>query len=124
MLLHQAVGHQSICIFVNNGLLRQGEPEEVQNIFRHTFEINLDYVDGTDAFLSRLKGVVDPEEKRKIIGNLFIEIFEGEAKKIPGAEYLAQGTLYPDVIESVSFKGPSATIKTHHNVGPRTFWGL
>ena len=117
MLLHKAVGHQSTCIFVNNGLLRQGEAEEVQNIFRHTFEINLDYVDATDAFLSRLKGVVDPEEKRKIIGNLFIEIFEEEANKIPGAEYLAQGTLYPDVIESVSFKGPSATIKTHHNVG-------
>jgi len=117
VLLHQAVGHQSTCIFVNNGLLRQGEPEEVQDIFRHTFEINLDYVDATDAFLSRLKGVVDPEEKRKIIGNLFIEIFEGEANKIPGAVYLAQGTLYPDVIESVSFKGPSATIKTHHNVG-------
>jgi GMP synthase (glutamine-hydrolysing) len=117
MLLHQAVGHQSTCIFVNNGLLRQGEAEEVQDIFRHTFEINLDYVDATDAFLSRLKGVVDPEEKRKIIGNLFIEIFEEEANKIPGAEYLAQGTLYPDVIESVSFKGPSATIKTHHNVG-------
>ncbi|UCG20313.1 MAG: glutamine-hydrolyzing GMP synthase, partial [Deltaproteobacteria bacterium] len=117
MLLHKAVGHQSTCIFVNNGLLRQDEAEEVQNIFRHTFEINLDYVDATDAFLSRLKGVVDPEEKRKIIGNLFIEIFEQEANKIPGAEYLAQGTLYPDVIESVSFKGPSATIKTHHNVG-------
>ena len=117
MLLHKAVGHQSTCIFVNNGLLRQGEAAEVQNIFRHTFEINLDYVDATDAFLSRLKGVVDPEEKRKIIGNLFIEIFEQEANKIPGAEYLAQGTLYPDVIESVSFKGPSATIKTHHNVG-------
>jgi GMP synthase (glutamine-hydrolysing) len=117
MLLHKAVGHQSTCIFVNNGLLRQGEAEEVQNIFRHTFEINLDYVDGADAFLSRLQGVTDPEEKRKIIGNLFIEIFEEEANKIPGAEYLAQGTLYPDVIESVSFKGPSATIKTHHNVG-------
>jgi GMP synthase (glutamine-hydrolysing) len=117
MLLHKAVGHQSTCIFVNNGLLRQGEAEEVQNIFRHTFEINLDYVDATDAFLGRLKGVADPEEKRKIIGNLFIEIFEEEASKIPGADYLAQGTLYPDVIESVSFKGPSATIKTHHNVG-------
>ena len=117
VLLHKAVGHQSTCIFVNNGLLRQGEAEEVQNIFRHTFEINLDYIDATDAFLSRLEGVDDPEQKRKIIGNLFIEIFEAEANKIPGAEYLAQGTLYPDVIESISFKGPSATIKTHHNVG-------
>ena len=117
VLLHKAVGHQSNCIFVNNGLLRQGEAEEVQEIFRDTFEINLDYVDASDVFLSRLKGVVDPEQKRMIIGNLFIEIFEAEANKIPGAEFLAQGTLYPDVIESVSFKGPSATIKTHHNVG-------
>jgi GMP synthase (glutamine-hydrolysing) len=117
VLLHKAVGHQSTCIFVNNGLLRQGEAEEVQQIFRETFEINLDYVNATDSFLSRLDGVVDPERKRKIIGNLFIEIFEAEANRIPGAEFLAQGTLYPDVIESVSFKGPSATIKTHHNVG-------
>ena len=117
VLLHKAIGHQSSCIFVNNGLLRQGEAEEVQNIFRDTFEINLNYVDATASFLSRLDGVVDPEQKRKIIGNLFIEIFEAEANKIPGAEFLAQGTLYPDVIESVSFKGPAATIKTHHNVG-------
>jgi GMP synthase (glutamine-hydrolysing) len=117
VLLHKAIGHQSTCIFVNNGLLRQGEAEEVQNIFRDTFEINLNYVDATASFLSRLDGVVDPEQKRKIIGNLFIEIFEAEANKIPGAEFLAQGTLYPDVIESVSFKGPAATIKTHHNVG-------
>jgi GMP synthase (glutamine-hydrolysing) len=117
VLLHKAIGHQSTCIFVNNGLLRQGEAEEVQNIFRDTFEINLNYVDATTSFLSRLDGVVDPEQKRKIIGNLFIEIFEAEANKIPGAEFLAQGTLYPDVIESVSFKGPAATIKTHHNVG-------
>ncbi len=117
VLLHKAVGQQSTCIFVNNGLLRQGEAEEVRSIFSDTFEINLDYVDATDTFLSRLEGVADPEQKRKIIGNLFIEIFEAEANKIPGAEYLAQGTLYPDVIESVSFKGPSATIKTHHNVG-------
>jgi GMP synthase (glutamine-hydrolysing) len=117
VLLHKAVGHQSNCIFVNNGLLRQGEAEEVQQIFRDTFEINLDYVDATDSFLSRLEGVEDPEQKRKIIGNLFIEIFEAEANRIAGAEFLAQGTLYPDVIESISFKGPSATIKTHHNVG-------
>jgi GMP synthase (glutamine-hydrolysing) len=117
VLLHQAVGQQSTCIFVNNGVLRQGEAEEVQKIFTDTYEINLDYVDATDIFLSRLKGVENPEHKRKIIGNLFIEIFEAEANKIPGAEFLAQGTLYPDVIESISFKGPSATIKTHHNVG-------
>ncbi|UCG13933.1 MAG: glutamine-hydrolyzing GMP synthase [Deltaproteobacteria bacterium] len=117
MLLHRAVGSQSTCIFVNNGLLRQGEAEEVQQVFRHTLRINLNYVDATETFLSRLRGVVDPEQKRKIIGNHFIEIFEAEANKIPGAEFLAQGTLYPDVIESVTFKGPSATIKTHHNVG-------
>jgi len=117
VLLHKAVGHQSTCIFVNNGLLRKGEAEEVQSIFRDTYEINLDYVEATDSFLSRLQGVAEPEQKRKIIGNRFIEIFEAEANKIPGAEFLAQGTLYPDVIESVSFKGPSATIKTHHNVG-------
>ena len=117
VLLHQAVGQQSTCIFVNNGLLRQGEAEEVQQIFGSTFEINLDYVDASDSFLKRLEGVVDPEQKRKIIGNLFIEIFETEANKIPESEFLAQGTLYPDVIESISFRGPSATIKTHHNVG-------
>ena len=117
VLLHQAVGQQSTCIFVNNGLLRQGEAEEVQQIFSNTFEINLDYVDATDSFLKRLEGVVDPEQKRKIIGNLFIEIFETEANKIPESEFLAQGTLYPDVIESVSFRGPSATIKT------TTTWG-
>lgn len=117
VLLHKAVGDQSICIFVNNGLLRQGEAEEVREIFRDIFKVNLDYVDATSEFLSRLKGVVDPEQKRKIIGNLFIEIFEAESRKIPGADFLAQGTLYPDVIESISFKGPSATIKTHHNVG-------
>ncbi|MBW1981600.1 MAG: glutamine-hydrolyzing GMP synthase, partial [Deltaproteobacteria bacterium] len=117
VLLHKAVGRQSTCIFVNNGLLRRGEAEEVQEIFRHTFDINLDYVDASSEFLEKLAGVVEPEQKRKIIGNLFIDIFEAEARKIPGAEFLAQGTLYPDVIESVSFKGPSATIKTHHNVG-------
>jgi GMP synthase (glutamine-hydrolysing) len=117
VLLHKAVGDQSTCIFVNNGLLRLGEADEVQRVFRDTFKLNLRLIDATSTFLSRLGGVTDPEQKRKIIGNLFIEIFEAEAGKIPGAEFLAQGTLYPDVIESVSFKGPSATIKTHHNVG-------
>jgi GMP synthase (glutamine-hydrolysing) len=117
VLLHKAVGDQSTCIFVNNGLLRLGEAEEVQRVFRDTFKLNLHFVEASSIFLSRLEGVLDPEQKRKIIGNLFIEIFEAEAGKIPGAEFLAQGTLYPDVIESVSFKGPSATIKTHHNVG-------
>ncbi len=117
VLLHQAIGERLHCIFVNNGLLRKGEAETVQRVFRDQFKINLIYVDASIEFLDRLQGVSDPERKRKIIGNLFIEIFEREAARIENARYLAQGTLYPDVIESVSFKGPSATIKTHHNVG-------
>lgn len=117
VLLHKALGKRLHCIFVNNGLLRKGEAEIVQRVFRDHFDINLIYVDASAEFLDRLHGVVDPEQKRKIIGNLFIEVFEREAARIPDARYLAQGTLYPDVIESVSFKGPSATIKTHHNVG-------
>ncbi len=117
VLLHNAIGERLHCIFVNNGLLRKGEAETVQRVFRDHFEINLIYVDATVEFLDRLQGVSDPERKRKIIGNLFIEVFEREAAQIKDARYLAQGTLYPDVIESVSFKGPSATIKTHHNVG-------
>lgn len=116
-LLHNAIGPQLHCIFVNNGMLRTGEAESVQTIFRDHFEMNLIYLDASELFLQRLKGVIDPEQKRKIIGNLFIELFEKEAGKLPNVRYLAQGTLYPDVIESVSFKGPSATIKTHHNVG-------
>ncbi len=117
VLLHKAIGERLHCIFVNNGLLRKGEAETVQRVFRDHFEINLIYIDASAEFLERLRGVADPERKRKIIGNLFIEVFEREARHIPHARYLAQGTLYPDVIESVSFKGPSATIKTHHNVG-------
>ncbi|MGC9195858.1 MAG: glutamine-hydrolyzing GMP synthase [Syntrophobacteraceae bacterium] len=117
VLLHKAIGQKLHCIFVNNGLLRKGEAETVQRVFRDHFEINLTYVDASAEFLDRLRSVSDPEQKRKIIGNLFIEVFEREAAKIGGARYLAQGTLYPDVIESVSFKGPSAVIKTHHNVG-------
>jgi len=116
-LLHNAIGPQLHCIFVNNGMLRKGEAESVQTIFRDHFEMNLIYLDASEPFLQKLKGVSDPEKKRKIIGNLFIELFEKEAAKLSNAKYLAQGTLYPDVIESVSFKGPSATIKTHHNVG-------
>lgn len=116
-LLHNAIGPQLHCIFVNNGLLREGEAESVRRIFRDHFEMNLIYLDAADLFLQKLEGVADPEQKRKIIGNLFIELFEKEAAKLSNAKYLAQGTLYPDVIESVSFKGPSATIKTHHNVG-------
>ncbi|MDY6909684.1 MAG: glutamine-hydrolyzing GMP synthase [Thermodesulfobacteriota bacterium] len=117
VLLHKAVGPRLHCIFVDNGLLRKGESEAVQRVFRDHFDMNLTVVDAARQFLGRLKGVTDPEEKRKIIGNLFIEIFEREAQRLPNVRYLAQGTLYPDVIESVSFKGPSATIKTHHNVG-------
>jgi GMP synthase (glutamine-hydrolysing) len=118
VLLHQAVGDRLHCVHINNGLMRKNESEQVVQTFRDTFHIDLTYVDAAEIFLSRLDGVSDPEKKRKIIGQTFIEVFEKEAKKLDGkVEFLAQGTLYPDVIESVSFKGPSATIKTHHNVG-------
>ncbi|MEA1986947.1 MAG: glutamine-hydrolyzing GMP synthase, partial [Candidatus Marinimicrobia bacterium] len=117
LLLDKAIGDNLTCIFVNNGLLRMNEAEEVQQIFRENYKINLIYVDAEKRFLDELKGVTDPERKRKIIGNLFIDIFEEEGNKIGDIDFLAQGTLYPDVIESVSFKGPSATIKSHHNVG-------
>ncbi|MGA1843418.1 MAG: glutamine-hydrolyzing GMP synthase [bacterium] len=117
LMIHKAIGNQLTCIFVNNGLLRMGEEWKVRQTFEEHFHINLVYIDAEDRFLTRLQGVTDPEQKRKIIGNEFIFLFEEEAKKIPGVEFLAQGTLYPDVIESVSVKGPSATIKSHHNVG-------
>ncbi len=159
VLLHKAIGNQLHCVHINNGLMRKGESAQVVKTFREHFHIELTYVDATETFLSRLAGVTNPEEKRKIIGKTFIEIFEAEAKKLQagrantgrefllptstaagsklvgseapsqlkhtnaqasspsGFEFLAQGTLYPDVIESVSFKGPSVTIKTHHNVG-------
>jgi len=117
VLMHRAIGDRLTCIFVNNGLLRKGEAEEVAYLFRKHHHLNLVYVDATQEFLQQLQGVTDPEEKRRRIGHEFIRIFAEEAKKIGGVKYLAQGTLYPDVIESVSFKGPSATIKTHHNVG-------
>ncbi len=117
VLLHRAIGDQLTCIFVDNGLLRKGEAEKVISTFKDNFRINLIYVAGAKRFLKKLKGVEDPEEKRKIIGNEFISIFEKEARKIKKVDFLAQGTLYPDVIESVSFKGPSAMIKSHHNVG-------
>ncbi len=117
LLLQKAIGNNLTCIFVNNGLLRLNEASEVRSIFRENYKINLVYVDAEKRFLEALKNVTDPEKKRKIIGNLFIEIFEEEGKKIGNIDFLAQGTLYPDVIESVSFKGPSATIKSHHNVG-------
>lgn len=116
-LLHSAVPDRFVPIFVDNGLLRAGEREEVERTFREHFGMELITVDGEDRFLSELAGVSDPEKKRKIIGRVFIELFEEAANSIPGVTHLAQGTLYPDVIESVSFKGPSATIKSHHNVG-------
>lgn len=117
LLLHKAIGDQLTCVFVNHGLLRLHEETQVQQTFRDRFHIKLEYVDAEARFLSALSGVTDPEKKRKIIGNLFIEVFEETAKKLGEFDFLAQGTLYPDVIESVSFKGPSATIKSHHNVG-------
>jgi GMP synthase (glutamine-hydrolysing) len=118
VLLHEAIGEQLTCIFVDHGLLRAGEAEEVVSLFRDHYNIPLVHRDAGALFLGRLKGVVDPEQKRKIIGALFIDVFDEEAHKLGGAEFLAQGTLYPDVIESVSASGgPSVTIKSHHNVG-------
>jgi GMP synthase (glutamine-hydrolysing) len=116
-LVHRAVGDRLTCIFVDNGLLRAGESGQVQSLFRDAFKINLVVVDAAERFLGLLAGVADPERKRKIIGGEFIAVFEEEARKLGGADFLVQGTLYPDVIESVSAKGPSATIKSHHNVG-------
>ena len=118
VLIHQAIGDQLTCSFVDHGLLRLGEADEVVELFRRHYNIPLVHVRAEDTFLAALEGVTDPEAKRKTIGRLFIDVFEAEAKKIGGAEFLAQGTLYPDVIESVSFTGgPSVTIKSHHNVG-------
>ncbi len=117
VLLHKAIGDNLYCFHIDTGLMRKGESNEVVRRFSDHYKINLDFIDATDTFLSRLTGIEDPEQKRKIIGNTFIEIFEEEARKLGNIGYLAQGTLYPDVIESVSFKGPSHTIKTHHNVG-------
>lgn len=118
LLIHQAIGDQLTCVFVDNGLLRQGEAKSVRALFKRHFKINVVFARAQRDFLDALKGVVDPEKKRKIIGRVFIRIFEKEARKIKGAEYLAQGTLYPDIIESRSaFGGPSATVKSHHNVG-------
>jgi GMP synthase (glutamine-hydrolysing) len=116
-LVHRAVGDRLTCIFVDNGLLRARESAQVEALFRGAFHVNLVVVDAAERFLTKLAGVEDPEKKRKIIGHEFIEVFEEEARKAGGADYLVQGTLYPDVIESVSHKGPSATIKSHHNVG-------
>ncbi len=118
MLLHEAIGEQLTCVFVDTGLLRAGEADQVVTVFRDHYNIALVHHDASDLFLAKLAGVRDPEEKRKIIGATFIDVFEREAKEAGGADFLAQGTLYPDVIESVSFDGgPSVTIKSHHNVG-------
>jgi GMP synthase (glutamine-hydrolysing) len=117
VLLHEAIGDNLSCILVDNGLLRKGEARKVVEVFQEYYGIDLHLVDASKHFLDRLEGVTDPEEKRKIIGREFIRIFEIKAAELGSARYLAQGTLYPDVIESVSFKGPSATIKSHHNVG-------
>jgi GMP synthase (glutamine-hydrolysing) len=116
LLLSRAIGKNLTCVFINNGLLRLDEADEVKQSFRQ-LKLNLKYIDASELFLKRLEGIADPERKRKIIGRTFIEVFTREAKKLGKVKYLAQGTLYPDLIESISFKGPSATIKSHHNVG-------
>jgi len=118
VLIHEAIGAQLTCVFVDHGLLRKGEAQQVVSLFRDHYNIPLVHVNAETLFLDALAGVTDPEAKRKTIGRLFIDVFDAEAKKLGGAEFLAQGTLYPDVIESVSFSGgPSVTIKSHHNVG-------
>jgi GMP synthase (glutamine-hydrolysing) len=117
-LLHEAIGEQLTCVLVDHGLMRAGETEQVVKVFRDRFNVKLVARDASDLFLGKLAGEIDPEKKRKTIGATFIDVFEEEAKKVGGADFLAQGTLYPDVIESVSFHGgPSVTIKSHHNVG-------
>ena len=118
VLIHEAIGEQLTCVFVDHGLMRSGEADEVVGLFRGAYNISLVHVNAEELFLGGLAGVTDPEAKRKFIGKTFIDVFEEEARRIGGAEFLAQGTLYPDVIESVSFTGgPSVTIKSHHNVG-------
>jgi len=118
VLIHEAIGEQLTCVFVDHGLMRQNEAAEVVGLFRDHYNIPLVHVDASTQFLAALAGISDPETKRKTIGKHFIDVFEAEARRIGGAEFLAQGTLYPDVIESVSFTGgPSVTIKSHHNVG-------
>ena len=117
LLLHKALGPRLICIFVNNGMLRKGEAEQVVSDFRERYRLEVRYADEAERFLSKLAGVTEPERKRKIIGEQFIAVFEEHAKSLGGVGFLAQGTIYPDRIESASVRGPSATIKTHHNVG-------
>jgi GMP synthase (glutamine-hydrolysing) len=118
VLLNKAIGKQLTCIFVDNGLLRKGERQRVKGLFQDHLKLNIRFVNAGKRFLEPLKGVVDPERKRRVIGKAFVKVFEEEARRLPGMEYLAQGTLYPDLIESRSaFGGPSAVIKSHHNVG-------
>ena len=117
VLVKKAIGDNLICIHIDNGLMRKNESNEIKKVFDEKLNLNHIHINASEKFLTKLKNISDPEQKRKIIGNTFIEVFEEEAKKITGAKYLVQGTLYPDVIESVSVKGASATIKTHHNVG-------
>ncbi|MDF1878760.1 glutamine-hydrolyzing GMP synthase [Sulfurimonas sp. SAG-AH-194-C20] len=121
-MLYEAIGDQLIPVFVDNGLLRKGEREQVQEVFKINLKAPLVTVDAVDNFLTKLEGISDPEQKRKIIGHTFIEEFEKEAKKHDGIKFLAQGTLYPDVIESISVNGPSEVIKSHHNVGGLPDW--
>ena len=121
-MLYEAIGDQLIPVFVDNGLLRKGEREQVEQVFKVNLKVPLVVADASELFLSRLAGVTNPEEKRKIIGHTFIEVFEAEAKKHDGIKFLAQGTLYPDVIESISVNGPSEVIKSHHNVGGLPDW--
>ena len=116
-LINKAIGKQLTCIFVDTGLLRKDEAKQVMEVYAKNFDMNIKCINAEERFLTKLTGVTNPETKRKIIGKEFVEVFNEEAKKIEGAEFLAQGTIYPDVIESVSVKGPSVTIKSHHNVG-------
>ncbi len=117
ILMHEAIGENLICIHIDNGMMRKNESANIKKMFEENYKLNLISIDATEIFLSRLEGVVDPEKKRKIIGNTFIDVFDEESKKLGNVKYLVQGTLYPDVIESVPVKGQSVTIKTHHNVG-------
>jgi GMP synthase (glutamine-hydrolysing) len=117
VLVHEAIGDRQTCIFVNNGLLRHHEFEDTLKLYKDNLHLNVRGVDASDEFYSALNGITEPEKKRKAIGGKFIDIFEAEAKEIGDVKWLVQGTLYPDVIESVSLRGASVTIKTHHNVG-------
>jgi GMP synthase (glutamine-hydrolysing) len=116
-IVHEAIGERQVCIFVNTGLLREGEFETTLSLFKQHMNLNVRGVRAEDKFLEALRGITDPEQKRKVIGRIFIEVFEEEARSLGDVQYLVQGTLYPDVIESVSVRGPSAVIKSHHNVG-------